>query len=783
MDDDDDDLIAPAGSRRLDPQPEPADLPERLDAEASAAPAGGSDPERERVAAAAGAGEEGAEVVDPSEGQGAEEAVDAGPSAASRGLGSMTGLAEDAAPPGADPFAADPFAEDALADAPDVAPVALEEDPFADAAEPEPEGEAAPEPKAASGPARPKVRVNVGAVRALAGRVELPPPAPRAPEGERSSVGDSTGEGAEPPAPPPARRGAAFAVGGLCVVALLGVGALGLRAIEREHVAEERAAFLGEAGDLPLEEALARVARLSADARADDEVARLVVTLEERQRRRQARERAEAALRAARGQPDPAERLRALDAAVVADPTYAAGYVERARLRYRLAQEEPAGGSPHERAREALADLNAAVRSAPGEAAGHYWRARLYAELGEEQAALSDLEQAIALGDGALLAAARGLRAELAGDADEALLRYEDALRLDPEWPGAHLARARAHLSRDEARAALREAEWARKQDATAAGPDLAIAEALRRLGEDPRRLGEALQRALQRQPLHPRALALAADLLLERGPGGRITSDEAARQAAAEQAERALALAPAEPLASLVLGELAAHRGQLSRAQHLLLQAAAGDRRVRAAALGHRARIHVAQGRSDEAARRDLDQSIGLSADQAFPFSLRGRLRLAAGDVEGARRDLDRALHLAPTLTEALYDRARVALRETPPDLAQALADLDAFLERRPGVSGDVYFLRGTARWRAYRWEGALADFTQAEQRGGGFPRDEAARLRGDCHFARQDWSAAAEAYQQFLQQADPDDDWREHAEERLATCRQHLSGHRRIL
>lgn len=742
----------------------------------------------------------------------------------------------------AGPAEVDPFAADPLGDAPPPAPVELDRDPFADV-------EGAPaKPPSAKDELTTTARVKVGAVRALAGgerarssrapraeaareRPALPaPPAPPASdcpicagalleaaaasdprcaacgqrvhaacaaEGGRCPAAGCLGRLARPgeslagaPSVVPRRRPHPALVGTACLVVVVAIAAVGLVVIERDAQRAERDAFLAAAATLGPDEVLTRAARLTPATRSDPEVAALVARLTDEQADQAARAEAEAALRRARALPDLAARLAALDAVIAAAPDLGAAYRARAQVRARLARRAP-GPSPEgrrERMREALADLHAAIHHAPGAAEGYLERGALYLELGERQAGLADLERAVELGNGPLVAMARGLQAEAAGEPSAALAGFGDAAQRDPDWPGARLGCARAHLALGEPREALREAEWARKQDPGDAEPYVLIARARRALGQEGEELRRAVEQALERAPDEPRALALRADLTLPRTSEGGLSADPAARAAARRDAERARAGAPDDPLATLVLAELAAAAGESPQALRLLEAAASADpagpdRLLRARALALRARLLVAQGLADEAVLSDLDQAAEALPRRALVFALRGRLHLRRGALAAARRDLDWALHLEAGLVEARYDRAWVCLALAPADLGQALADLDAFLARRPDVSGDVYFLRAMTRWRAARWDEALADVEQAERRGGGFQPELAARIRGDALYRRREWAGARAAYERFLAAAAAPAEEMARVRRRLERCTAQLNGSRREL
>lgn len=106
------------------------------------------------------------------------------------------------------------------------------------------------------------------------------------------------------------------------------------------------------------------------------------------------------------------------------------------------------------------------------------------------------------------------------------------------------------------------------------------------------------------------------------------------------------------------------------------------------------------------------LDDVIAKQPGSAWVWGTRGIVALHAGDLAGARRDLDEALRLDPRYTPALCYRGALHLRTQ--DYRAALADLDRAIALHPGTSG-AYRDRGRARLGLQDEQGALEDLDRA--------------------------------------------------------------------
>lgn len=138
------------------------------------------------------------------------------------------------------------------------------------------------------------------------------------------------------------------------------------------------------------------------------------------------------------------------------------------------------------------------------------------------------------------------------------------------------------------------------------------------------------------------------------------------------------------------------------------------------------------------------FDDVIRKGQGSPWVYGTRGLVKLHGGDLEGARRDLDRSLELDPDYTPGRCYRGVVhyLLAEYP----AALADLDAALARAPATPG-AYRDRGKVKLALQDEDGALADFDRAIALD---PRSDAhlwrgvlRRSRGDARGALADFDA----------------------------------------
>jgi tetratricopeptide (TPR) repeat protein len=111
------------------------------------------------------------------------------------------------------------------------------------------------------------------------------------------------------------------------------------------------------------------------------------------------------------------------------------------------------------------------------------------------------------------------------------------------------------------------------------------------------------------------------------------------------------------------------------------------------------------------EGAIADYDRAIQLDPDYATAYNNRGLAHYAQGDLEGAIADYDRAIQLDPDMAEAYNNWGNA--RYTQGDPARAVADFDKAIELDPDYAV-AYYNRGNARYAQGDLEGAIADYNE---------------------------------------------------------------------
>lgn len=277
------------------------------------------------------------------------------------------------------------------------------------------------------------------------------------------------------------------------------------------------------------------------------------------------------------------------------------------RLWFALVALAPSLASAHPAEDEAIARLDARLADDPSQVQLHAERAARLLRLMQPKPALAALERA-----GRPTASTEVLRgralAQL-GDLAGARAAYDRALDLDSAHVQARWRRAQLAQRTKDARTAIRDLQQLRaRPDAPPEiflrlGRLLPKATATRVLQEGLRRTGAAtLRQALVERALQDRDFTLARD-----------------------EAKRLVDAAPASVDGKLLLAKAERGLGQAAKAKRLLKQAL------------EQAERHVARRGS------------------AASYVARARARLALGDRDGARADLDVALGRAPTYPPAL--------------------------------------------------------------------------------------------------------------------------------
>ena len=143
--------------------------------------------------------------------------------------------------------------------------------------------------------------------------------------------------------------------------------------------------------------------------------------------------------------------------------------------------------------------------------------------------------------------------------------------------------------------------------------------------------------------------------------------------------------------------------------------------------ALTIRGTLRVA-GHDTQGALADLEKSVALNATDAVAWNSLGAVRLTLGQRDQAARDFDRAIALDGAYAAAYLNRA-LALHDTDP--RRALADFDATIRLQPDKA-KAYLWRSDVKARLGDRAGALADAMRAQALGDTVSAAHLAGLRG---------------------------------------------------
>lgn len=293
-------------------------------------------------------------------------------------------------------------------------------------------------------------------------------------------------------------------------------------------------------------------------------------------------------------------------------------------------------------------------------------------------------------------------------DSEAALLSYDRAIALAPEYPLAYISRAnvRRDLHPPDIAGSLADARQAVALNPESALAHNALAIALARTDDTAAALA-SWDRALELDPEYPGARASRA---LEYLRQNRI--DDADRDIT-----EALRLAPRLPDVQLARARLRMARGDfpgaladIDRALELL-PGFSGLWIERATAKG------LLPTPDWKGAQTDADQAIMLGANSPEAYVIRGFARLALNDLKGAVGDADRALARNPRLARG--HELSFQIKAQSGDFQGALADCETALSL---VAADdtrekarLIVARGIARSAAGDIDGALADYARA--------------------------------------------------------------------
>jgi tetratricopeptide (TPR) repeat protein len=162
--------------------------------------------------------------------------------------------------------------------------------------------------------------------------------------------------------------------------------------------------------------------------------------------------------------------------------------------------------------------------------------------------------------------------------------------------------------------------------------------------------------------------------------------------------------------------------------------------------AYSSRGRIRFELG-DKKGALADFDQVIRLDPTDSSNYFIRGRFRSESGDKKGAISDFEQVMRLKPKDSSAYMARGEV--RADLGDKQGALADFEQVFRLRPSFPDHAYFERGKVRFKLGDKKGALADFDQVMRLNPNMAKDVHLE-RGKVRFALGDKQGAVSDFQQ---------------------------------
>lgn len=345
-------------------------------------------------------------------------------------------------------------------------------------------------------------------------------------------------------------------------------------------------------------------------------------------------------------------------------------------------------------------ELDAEARSA-----AHTLRGRLHYDKGEYEEAVLQYDEALRLApDGAWALACRGDAYRLLSRYDDALRDLDRALQLDPDDTDALGSRGSTFRSLGRYVDALSDLDRA-----IALRPDYAWDHGVR--GQVYWSLGryDAAIADLDR------AAELGLDAAWIRGARGEVHRLAGRYEEAVRDLDRALELEP--DTAWVLLSRGSTHR----LAGHRDLAIADLDRALRLNpddpwAYAERGDAHRLAGRYD-AAIADLDRAIDIDPEHVWAFHARGRVHRSVGRSEAALQDYDRAIELNPDAAWLRHDRGET--RQDAGDHEAAIADFDEAIRLDPEMV-TAYVNRGHCHLATGAYDDAISDYDQALRLGG---------------------------------------------------------------
>ncbi|HEY1360865.1 MAG TPA: tetratricopeptide repeat protein [Xanthobacteraceae bacterium] len=326
----------------------------------------------------------------------------------------------------------------------------------------------------------------------------------------------------------------------------------------------------------------------------------------------------------------------------------------------------------------------------------------------------------------------RGWALHSSGDDDRAIVDYNEALRLDPNYAHALANRGVAWRAKgDRGRA------FADFDEAVRRKPDYAYAFAQRAYtrdaeGDHDRAIAD-YNEAIRLNPRDAFAFNNRGNAFRSKGEHERAIADY----------NEALRLDPKYATALANRGRAWRDKGDAARALSDL------DEAIRLQPRNGYAwfqRAYTFQARGDnERALADYTESIRFNPKDAVAFNNRGNAWRSKGDNERALADYNEALRINPRYVVALNNRGNAW--KTKGDIERAIADYDEAIRVDPGYAL-AWGNRGNA-WRSKRnFDRALGDLTEAIRRDPGFSaafthRGMTYESRGQLAQARSDFNA----------------------------------------
>jgi len=397
----------------------------------------------------------------------------------------------------------------------------------------------------------------------------------------------------------------------------------------------------------------------------------------------------------------------------------------------------------------ALADARLAVGFFPRAASAPMLLGNVLGDRGDREGARAAYDRAIAMD--ARYAAAYVNRGSILDESDpeRALADYARALEIYPRYYEALTNRGNLLMRMGRHAEALRDHDAAVAIAPRSAGALHNRANARSRAGD----VAGALEDCARGADLAPTSVIERLSRAQLESLAGSLDTDAARaldfRRRALADCDEVVRLSPGLADARLVRARVRIHLGQ---------HAAAREDAEKAVELSpHRAEAHELRGLALRhlgnlaGAREAYDRAIALAATPERHRE-RARLRIAAQDLEGARRDYDDALRLDPK--DAVTWSARAAVRGTLRDFEGTVADATESIRLDPRFA-HAWHTRAQARYALGRYEESEADFGEAVRLD---PRNAEAwisrgalrEMRGDRKGALGDYRAALGAMPQ---------------------------------